>query len=178
MRGTSVLVGGESLPVPELQGKLGHFQTYFGGVREKRAELRALLEGRRKVGEELRTFLSSLRAALVGLFGPGSPVLETFGFRLPRRHAPLTAEQRLAKAARLRATRALRHTLGSRQKAAIREEGTPIISAVFPDAAPAAEPEGAPAAAPVAPASPAAVSPAVGATPASPSRPPAAGAAA
>ncbi|MHB8420552.1 MAG: hypothetical protein ACYDCL_20960 [Myxococcales bacterium] len=61
-------------------------------------------------------YLVALKAALVGLFGKGNPVLEAFGFSASKPRQ-LTSEQKTARAAKAAATRALRGTGGKRQKA-------------------------------------------------------------
>ncbi len=53
-------------------------------------------------------------------FGEGSYQYEELGFAPKKKPAPLTPEQKQTKLERLRATRAARNTLGSRQKKAVK----------------------------------------------------------
>jgi hypothetical protein len=104
----------------------------------------------------LTAVLRELRQYVIHAFGETSPVLADFGFAPPKR-ATRTPEQKAAAAAKAKATRAARHTMGKKQKKSVK--GT------VPAAAPATSPS--PAAAPAVTASPGAT-----ATPSGSSGPP------
>jgi hypothetical protein len=68
---------------------------------------------------ELDPMLVNLHNFLVGRFGRGGGTLTDFGMT-PRRPRKKTAQQRVAIAQKAAATRTARHTVGPRQKKAIR----------------------------------------------------------
>jgi hypothetical protein len=82
-----------------------------------------------KVTEVVR----GLRQYVINAFGQNSPVLADFGFTPPKK-ATLTPEQKVAKAAKAKATREARGTMGKKQKALIK--GT--VSTTAPATSPAA----------------------------------------
>lgn len=77
----------------------------------------------RKAQHEMMARTSSITAAIKALvvsqYGAASPVLAEFGFS-PRKVATKTVAEKMIAVEKTRATRAARHTMGSRQKAAIR----------------------------------------------------------
>ena len=66
-----------------------------------------------------KTFVSGLRQALLVAFGGQVDALADFGLTQHALHVR-TPEEKIAVAAKSRATRAARHTMGSRQKKAVR----------------------------------------------------------
>ena len=68
--------------------------------------------------ESSANFVSGLRQAIMAAFGKKVDVLVDFGLT-PRKSVVLTPEQKQEAAAKAKATRAARHTMGRRQKAAI-----------------------------------------------------------
>jgi hypothetical protein len=101
--------------VAELQKGLDLYQKVKDQVQALKEDRQARLNGL----PAIRKLAKDLRHALIGTFGHGSPMLEQFGIKVAV-PVPLTAEQQALRVARLRATRAARHTLGPRQKQAIR----------------------------------------------------------
>jgi D-serine deaminase-like pyridoxal phosphate-dependent protein len=64
------------------------------------------------------TFVAGLRQAVMAAFGKQVDVLADFGLK-PRKSVVRTPEQKQEAAAKAKATRAARHTMGKRQRAAI-----------------------------------------------------------
>ena len=117
--GSSLTVAGQSWTKAALMAEL---QTGLDLYQKVKDQVQALKEDRqaRSTGlPAIRKLAKALRHALIGTFGQGSPMLEQFGIKAVVRN-PLTAEQLSLRAARARATRVARHTLGTRQKQAIR----------------------------------------------------------
>src|SRR5579871_5762813 len=133
--GLSFSVGGVTYTTAELIAKLASYESLFTAARDDKLALETSLKARDQALPELATFLTSLHAALIGVYGPESSELVKFGFKPRKKAAPLTSEQALARATKAKATRAKRGTLGSKQKAAVKATGTPIITAVMPGAA-------------------------------------------
>ncbi|MDP9036381.1 MAG: hypothetical protein M3O50_16390 [Myxococcota bacterium] len=69
--------------------------------------------------KKLSPVLRALREYLINVYGERSPVLADFGFTPPKR-ATRTPEQKAAAAAKAKATRQARHTMGAKQKKGIR----------------------------------------------------------
>jgi hypothetical protein len=106
-----------------------------------------------------KTFLSGVRQSLLVAFGGSIDVLADFGLTPHKVRTPLTPAEKSAASAKAKATRAARHTMGSKQKAQI--TGTTAASQLSGDTnkvpAPATTATPAPATPPspvVAPASP------------------------
>jgi hypothetical protein len=100
----------------KLQGYLGAYadlDTHVMGTKEARAQVESQLS-------EAQTYCSALKAAVISYFGAQSPQLAKFGFKARKVRAPLTGQQLAVRAAKVRATRKLRGTMGSAQKAAIK----------------------------------------------------------
>jgi len=81
-------------------------------------------------GETLNTKLTpvlrALRQYVINVFGATSPVLADFGF-VPPKSATRTPEQKAASAAKAKATRKARGTMGKKQKKAVKGDVTGII---------------------------------------------------
>ncbi len=77
---------------------------------------------------------TKLKDAVVAYFGKGNPLLMQFGIKPRAKARPLTPEQLVLRAAKVRGTRAARHTMGARQKAAVKSDGKLVVtvSAVTP----------------------------------------------
>jgi nucleoid DNA-binding protein len=88
-----------------------------------------------------KALVSGLRQALLVAFAGSIDGLADFGLKPRKTRTARTPEEKAAAAAKAKATRALRHTMGSKQKAKVK--------ATAPQAAPATPPS--PAAAPSAP---------------------------
>jgi hypothetical protein len=71
---------------------------------------------------------TQLKDAVIAFFGRGSPLLGQFGLKARSSRRALTSEQKVLRAAKARATRAARHTMGSRQKAAVKSDGKLTLS--------------------------------------------------
>ncbi len=74
-----------------------------------------------------KELFQQLKGALIGTLGRKNPELAKFGIAS---HAPkaLTPEQKQLKAAKAKVTRQKRHTMGPRQKAAVKADGVPTVT--------------------------------------------------
>jgi hypothetical protein len=124
--GSSLVVAGTSTAKADLKAELQKGLALYQVVRD---EVRALQVGRQARSQGLpavRQYTKNLRAALQGFFGPGNPLLLQFGIK---QHGPKrtpTAAQLALRAAKARATRAMRHTMGARQKQSVRAAGATL----------------------------------------------------
>jgi hypothetical protein len=117
--GSSLTVAGQSWTKQALVAELQQGLDLYQKVKDQVQALKETRQARSTGLPAIRKLAKGLRHALIGNFGQGSPMLEQFGIKTVVRN-PLTAEQLSLRAARARATRAARHTLGPRQKQAIR----------------------------------------------------------
>jgi hypothetical protein len=91
-----------------------------------KATWHSTVAAQRTLSTQVAPILRDLRRYVIGLFGPTSPVLADFGFSPPKQ-ATRTPEQKAAAAAKAKATRAVRHTMGKKQKKAVKGDVTGII---------------------------------------------------
>ena len=104
--------------VAKLQGYLGAYQdldAHAIGASLARAQVARQLQ-------EVRAYQAALQAAMISNFGAQSPQLVKFGLKPKKTRTPLNSAQRAVRAAKVMATRKLRGTMGSVQKAAIKPQ--------------------------------------------------------
>jgi hypothetical protein len=162
--GSSVTIGGQVVVKSDLVAGLMQISSAYQAidaavmtVKGARVSLSGQLPGFQKQ-------YAGIRDALVAFMGRGNPQLAQLGIKVSKGSTPLTPAQKVARAAKALKTRALRHTMGSVQKAAVQYTGSLQVEvnetspAVTPadETAPAATPQqdtavaSAPAATPVA----------------------------
>ena len=98
-------------------------------VEEARAALVDALANEAAVRKTEAQFLRGLRIIILGAFCHSSEKLADFALRPKKKRRPLTAEEALVAAAKLRATRKARKTMGKRQRAAIKGNVTGVVIA-------------------------------------------------
>jgi hypothetical protein len=117
----------------------------LGGILEQRIELsEAVLAAKAALAEAVRQerentartarLVAALRKVVHLMFGPDLVTLSDFGVAPHKERRPLTAEEKLVVVAKILATRAARHTMGKRQKLAIRGDTTPVVIVTMPRA--------------------------------------------
>jgi hypothetical protein len=171
---TSIVIGGAAATTKDIVATLQSRIDSAKAASSTRATWLAAVQAYQAERVKTRTYVSGLRQSLLVAFAGQVDTLADFGLT-PRKPRVLTPEQKLAAAAKAKATRAARHTMGKKQKAAIK--GTvatptaPVPAAPAPTPAPT--PPEAPAPTPVSPAAPQAAPTATPATPAPAPEPPA-----
>jgi hypothetical protein len=98
------------------------------------AQLIALKQARQLLLVEataLQQDYNDLKDSIAAVVGRRNPLIAQFGMKPQRPRQPLTPEQRVIRAAKVRATRRLRHTAGRRQKAALRYQGAVDVTATL-----------------------------------------------
>ena len=104
--------------------------THVTAAKEARAQVRSQMA-------EAQAYCSALKAAVITYLGSqSSPRLAKFGLKSRKARTPLTSEQLAVRAAKVRATRKLRGTVGRRTKAGIKSGPMQVVAPVA-----AAEPE-------------------------------------
>ncbi len=89
----------------------------------------------------IEAWFGKFYAALPSWVGDGS-AQEAFGGKVRKQRAKLTVEQKAARAAKMRATRKARNTMGKKQKAAIKGQMPPPTPPATPPAAPPSPTQG------------------------------------
>ncbi|HZV01292.1 MAG TPA: hypothetical protein VFF73_31560 [Planctomycetota bacterium] len=141
---TQLSVGQVTYQIADLLTKAKEVRQPWKDARAAHATLRSVTQSRPQDTTTARNFLADLKVALVGLFGRESQDLTTFGFKPQKTRTPLTSAQKVQRAAKAKATRQKRGTMGSRQKANIRATETPSVT-IDPNGTVVATPAEAPA---------------------------------
>jgi hypothetical protein len=120
---SSVLhVKGQPLTRSDLLIALGALLGIYADLDSSRQSLKSKQLALKAALPETREYIADLKVAIVAFYGRGNPVLECFGIN-PRKSRKLTGEQIVARKVRSGATRGLRGTLGSREKARVKFQG-------------------------------------------------------
>jgi hypothetical protein len=152
-------IGGKNVTPDEaialVQGRIDATSATLAAKASAKAELLAERAGR----TQTKPFVSSLRQVIRSMFGASPDILADFGLT-PHKPRKANPQKKVDAAHKAKATRVLRHTMGKKQKAAIKATG-PLPSET-PTSAPAT---GNTPAATVTPANPPSTSPAPAASP-------------
>jgi hypothetical protein len=117
-----LLIGGAVVPHADLTAMVQGRVDAAGAVNATRATWLAAVQNERNDRARTKVLFSGLKQALLVAFAGQLDVLAAFGLTPPdARH--VTPEQRIAAAAKAQATRAARHTMGKRQRKAIKGTG-------------------------------------------------------
>jgi len=117
--GNSMAVGGVTLTLNQIETELTGFASLRTGVDTARAALQAKLAAEEAQATVMNAFLEAFVKIVRGSFGNQADVLADFGLEPEKAPTPLTVEQKVAAAAKRKATRAARGTTGSKAKLAI-----------------------------------------------------------
>lgn len=151
----SLTIEGAARTLAQIEASLQALVDLRKAVNDARAAAKAKLAAETAQAPALRTFMDAVATVVKGSFGNSPDVLADFGLAPKKVRTPLTVEQKAAAAAKRTATRAARHTMGSKQRKDVKGAVTGVtitpVTAPHPVAtAPAtnAPPTGATAAAP------------------------------
>lgn len=122
---TQIAAGGMVSTVAELIVEVQGYAALYKAAEDAAAAYDKALQAREVAAPAALDRLQQIRAALKGAIGKRNPDLLAFGITPDQEPAPLTVEQKLARAAKAKATRAARHTMGPKQKAAIKGQINP-----------------------------------------------------
>jgi hypothetical protein len=121
-----VIFAGSSFTPPQITGKLQALVNLRNDVNAAEATTKAKLASEKADMPALRTFMGAFVTFVKATFGGQPDVLADFGIH-PKARAPLTVEAKAAAAAKRKATRAARHTMGSKQKKDVKGAVTGIV---------------------------------------------------
>ncbi len=149
----SIMIGGASVTTKDIVATLQSRVDSAKAAASTRATWLTAVQADRAERDKTKTYVSGLRQALLVAFVGQVDTLADFGLT-PRKPRVVSPEEKVAAAAKAKATRAARHTMGKKQKAAIKGTvtSTAPVTASPPAPTPIATPPDAPAPTPVPPA--------------------------
>jgi hypothetical protein len=124
---TSLVLNGKSMTQPEIVKALQDILQLFKTLRDARKVAKEQLKVVRNELVPGHALYTALERAAQAYFGKGSPALAQFGFPLGNRK-PRTAATNIKAQAKSQLTRALRHTMGRKQKAAIQSAAPSVVT--------------------------------------------------
>ena len=122
---TQIAAGGTVSSVADLIIEIQSYANLYKAAEDAATTYEKAIQAREAAAPAALDRLQQIRAALKGAIGKRNPDLLAFGITPDQEPAPLTVEQKLARAAKAKATRAARHTMGPKQKAAIKGQISP-----------------------------------------------------
>ncbi len=126
---SSEVVGGVTYTQPQLLAKLSGYLATYTAVQSARLQLTQAIAARTAAAADAKEFLKNFKVTIVAQFGRLSTQLTQFGFGPAKVAAPLTAAQKVLKAAKAQATRTLLGTKGPKEKADIvKASQSPTVS--------------------------------------------------
>jgi hypothetical protein len=131
----NILLDGATVKVADLLAEIDAALATFSAVLEAQAVLRKAQADRTQAVASVWQRVLDLKLSLQTTFARTDPRVAEFGLQTKARK-PLTSEQKTLKTAKLRLTRKVRGTKGSRQKQEITAEGKPGLLLVGPDGTP------------------------------------------
>ena len=129
---TAVSVLGKTYAMADLKTQLQTFKTTFDAAAKAKSDAATAEEAVQTMATTANEFVAATRDALKAALGKKSVALETVGVTPNKTPAPLTPEQEIAKVAKAKATRAARHTMGAKQKKAIKGQVPPAPAPAKP----------------------------------------------
>jgi hypothetical protein len=134
---SSLFINGAPMPVADILAILQKRLDSGDQVTVTKAAWQHTVQADIDLREQTHALLVSVRQALQIAFANSNETLAEYGLK-PRRTRARTVEQRVAAAAKAKATRAARHTMGPKQKAQIK--GTVEVPVTSTPASPAPKP--------------------------------------
>ena len=126
--GSSVTVGGQGVAKADLVTEMTQIISAYQAIE---AAIAAIKGVRSQLSAQLPGFHKQyldLKDGLVSSLGRGNPQLAQFGMAASKQAKPLSPEQKVVRAAKALKTRAMRHTMGPRAKAAVQYTGKVQVS--------------------------------------------------
>jgi hypothetical protein len=145
----SFLLGSTSVQTTDVITALNTRITTASTVDSTRATWQAAILTDKNERAKTKSLVSGVRQALTVMFAGSVETLADFGLKPRKTPATRTPEEKVAAVAKAKATRAARHTMGTKQKAAITGTASKAAPATPPPAtAPVVAPSGTTTAAP------------------------------
>jgi len=122
---TQVTIMGQSLSPAQVAGELQALVDLRTAVDAAKASTRAKLAEEQAQTPSLRSFMGALVMYVKAVYQNSPDVLADFGIA-PKARTPLTVEAKTASVAKGASTRAARHTMGSKQRLAVKGDVTGV----------------------------------------------------
>jgi hypothetical protein len=132
---SSLVLNGKSWTQPELIQSFQAAKQLFVDVQGQKTALKQKLTDRKAGLVQYHEMYVVLGKALQAYLGRGSAALAELGFSQGQ-HKPRTSQVNALAQAKAKLTRAARHTMGSKQKLAIKAPGVPSLVMLGPDGKP------------------------------------------
>jgi hypothetical protein len=116
----SLVIGGTSYKTADVITGIQTLVDSGQAVVSSRATWQANVASDKALRAKNKTFMSGVRQSVLVAYGNSIDVLSDFGLTPRKKPAPRTPEEKTASAAKAKATRAARHTMGKKQKAQIK----------------------------------------------------------
>jgi hypothetical protein len=123
---TQVMLAGGSFTPAQVTERLQELVNLRNDVDAAKATTRAKLAAEKANMPALRTHMDALVTFVKAAFGNAPDVLADFGLN-PKARTPLTVEAKTAAAAKRKATRAARHTIGPKAKLSVQGDVQSIV---------------------------------------------------
>ena len=126
--GSSVTVGGQGVAKTDLVTEMTQIISAYQAIE---AAIAAIKGARSQLSAQLPGFHKQyldLKDGLVSSLGRGNPQLAQFGITMAKVAKPLTPAEKVVRTQKALNTRAMRHTMGPRAKAAVQYTGTVQVS--------------------------------------------------
>jgi len=124
---TQVLLDGGSLTPAQITAQLQEFVSLRRDVESAKALTKAKLAKEKTDKPALRSFIRAFVTFVKAAYGSRPDVLADFGMHPPKPRTPPTVEAKAAASAKRKATRAARHTMGTKQKKVVKGAVTGVI---------------------------------------------------
>ncbi|MHB8418438.1 MAG: hypothetical protein ACYDCL_10210 [Myxococcales bacterium] len=136
---SSIVVNGTALTAAQIVAKLQPILDEYQAILDARSTLQGDLQTAKANRPAEHELIMQLHAALISFFGRNNPELLQFGFT-PTKPKQKKATAKVTAAAKAKATRELRHTLGSVQKQDVKYGVVPTSVSIVDGKASIAEP--------------------------------------
>ena len=130
---STLTLAGNAMTPADLKAVLKAEVDALKGVDDLRAALHTALVSARAISAKAKGARKALRAYILGNYGvEAAQMFADFGMNLPKPKSTVSTQAKADAAAKAKATRKARHTMGSKQKAAI--TGQPEVTTPKPTA--------------------------------------------
>lgn len=129
----TLVVNGVLLTKTDLKNRLASLIAPYDAATAAQAAASEAVKQREAAEPDAAVFARAFVTAVEAQVGTDPKTLGGLGIAPPKVRRQLTVEEKTAAAAKARATRKLRNTLGSRQKASLKAQGPVTVSVSGPD---------------------------------------------
>ena len=120
LKGVTLRVAGQSLTAKQAVGLFQGQVDAISATTTAKANWQAAVKSEQTEMASTKIVAAAIRKAILIMFSQNADTLADFGLAPPKPRTPPTVSEKTARVAKARATRAARHTMGKKQKAAIK----------------------------------------------------------